>query len=145
MSNSILGLEQSERDCLLTLKHWLEDNVESIQKVLPMDQNPLDIVNALSKAMNQMSKHTLLSEGPAAFGSPVAESSLYDGYDGPCVVEDINGKEIAVLATRRDAERVASYAITPNGGYGSVEVKAASKDHVVTHQTFTCWIMNDRC
>ncbi len=140
MQNLILGLNNSERDSLITLKHWLEDHAEKIQEVLPMDKHPMELVQALSKAMSNMCKVSLLAEGSLAFGSPTAESYLPEGYNGPCAVEDINGNLIATLPNRPEAEKVARYCITPDGGYGSTVVKGAAASQV-NYNSFESWLM----
>lgn len=67
-----------------------------------------------------------------------AISELPNGYTGPCNVKTNNGSLVAVLPNPDEAFRVASYAITQEGGYGSVVVDIATGE--VTHQSFECWV-----
>ena len=49
-----------------------------------------------------------------------------------------NDATIAVLADHNEARRIAAYAITPDGGYCSVVVRATSAP--VTHKDLESWI-----
>ena len=70
-------------------------------------------------------------------GGDDAVSYLEDAYDGITEVITMSGKLVAVLPSPGEAKKVASYAITPDGGYGSVVIHSSSKD--ITHQSFDDW------
>lgn len=72
------------------------------------------------------------------FGGETIESFLPDNYEGAVKVasaSDCGEAVIAVLPNFAEAWRVAAYAMSPDGGYGSVELHAVSMDQV-THADF---------
>ena len=73
-------------------------------------------------------------------GEHTAESNMPRDYVGACaVVSASDGKRvIAVLPSQTEASRVAAYAITPDGGFGSVFVRVS--DAVCTHESFVDWL-----
>lgn len=77
--------------------------------------------------------------------SPIDGSEAYcqvqDDYIGNCSVTSLNtGKVIGVLPDRTHARNVASYALTPDGGYGETIVKPSALP--VTHDDLMDWIAN---
>ena len=79
----------------------------------------------------------LIDKNSDQIGGDDAISYLPDAYDGITEVITRNGKLVAVLPSPGEARKVASYAIKPDGGYGSVAIYPSSKD--ITHQTFDDW------
>ena len=79
----------------------------------------------------------LINKSPSQIGGDDAISYLPDAYDGITEVITRNGKLVAVLPSPGEARKVASYAITADGGYGSVVMRPSSKD--ITHQSFDAW------
>lgn len=72
-------------------------------------------------------------------GGDVATSYLPAGYTGHCaIVAESNSDVIAVLSSGIEAFRVAAYAITPDGGYGSVSIHPTQLDE--THESLLDWI-----
>ena len=83
---------------------------------------------------------TIIAEGPMQLGGEIAHSLVPDDYRGACkVVQDnLSDEVIVVLPSRQEAYRAARYAITPDGGYGSVRVTPAP-DGRITCETFEAW------
>ena len=77
---------------------------------------------------------------PEQIGAHEAISTVPDNYTGTCKVIEDNGvnRIIAVLPTVEEAIKVASYAITPDGGFGNTRVEAAPGIEL-THQNFNEW------
>jgi len=71
-------------------------------------------------------------------GGDEAISRISVNYSGNCEVIDLNNQSIAVLPVYTEAKKVAAYSITPDGGFGSVEV-IESSDKKSTHETFIEW------
>lgn len=72
-------------------------------------------------------------------GGDTAKSYLPSGYSGRCAIVTESGSDvIAVLSNGIEALRVAAYAITPDGGYGSVGIHPTQKDE--THSSLLDWI-----
>lgn len=83
----------------------------------------------------------MISEGPLQLGGHQAFSDVPDDYEGVCAVQATcgSGELIAVLPNITEASRVAAYAITPDGGWCSVQVSAAPGMEV-THNSFMEWM-----
>lgn len=80
------------------------------------------------------------SETSMEIGREVAEYCYPCSHSGPFSVRiSANDKLVAILPTLKEAERVAGYAIKPDGGYGSVYVSAAI-DQEITHLNFEDWL-----
>lgn len=81
----------------------------------------------------------VIAANAPAVGADAAISSVPEDYQGACaVVEASSGiRVIAVLPNKAEAFSVARYAITPDGGYGSVYVDASNE--AVTHSSFEEW------
>jgi len=83
----------------------------------------------------------IISQVPNEIGGETAISKLPRNYTGVCEVISINGISVAILPNSDEANKVATYAIKPDGGFGSVEVIKASKKKP-THDTFIDWLMD---
>jgi hypothetical protein len=72
----------------------------------------------------QMDNFKLLSKTADEIGGDVAISYVDKNYTGNCRVIKMDGSGdcVAILPNFVEAHRVACYSITPDGGYGSVEV-----------------------
>tara|TARA_Y100001933_G_scaffold264813_1_gene332787 strand:+ start:6388 stop:6642 length:255 start_codon:yes stop_codon:yes gene_type:complete len=83
---------------------------------------------------------TLLKENPPEIGADTAVSHVPTDYKGPCAVvqSQTSANVIAVLPSVMEANRVARYAISPSGGYGSVYVEPT--DLAVTCLTLEAWL-----
>ncbi|KXS55610.1 MAG: hypothetical protein AWU57_59 [Marinobacter sp. T13-3] len=83
---------------------------------------------------------TVIATNPLSIGGDTAAEAVPDGYTGACAVVPVSGSDnvIAVLPSLNEARRVARYAKTPDGGYGSVVIEATSQP--VTHETLEDWI-----
>ena len=83
----------------------------------------------------------LIAEGALQLGGHQAFSDLPNDHEGACAVLDACGSDklIAVLPNITEARRVAAYAITPDGGWCSVQVSAAP-GIAVTHNSFMEWM-----
>lgn len=87
-----------------------------------------------------MDKHSLvISSSPMDVGGHCAVSTVKEGHEGPCSVHDTNDKLIAALPNYAEAEKVARYAITPDGGYGSAYISESKASEPITHNTFDEW------
>ena len=82
----------------------------------------------------------LIASGPLEIGGETVYSSVPLAYCGLCAVVDggVREKVVAVLPSYTEARRVALYAITPDGGFGSVEIKPTASEP--THCTFYDWL-----
>lgn len=83
---------------------------------------------------------TIIAENPTEIGGDTATSMVRSTYQGACAVIEASGsgRVIAVLPSGAEANRVARYAITPAGGYGSVLVEET--DQAVTHPNLESWV-----
>lgn len=83
---------------------------------------------------------TIIAENPPEIGGDTASSMVRSTYHGACAVIEASGTErvIAVLSSGVEAYRLARYAITPAGGYGSVVVEET--DQAVTHPNLESWV-----
>jgi hypothetical protein len=82
---------------------------------------------------------TVIARGPVEIGGEVVTSSVPDGHKGPYeIVSESGGHSVAVLQDWSQARRVACYAITQDGGFGSVEIRTT--DELSTHDTFEDWL-----
>lgn len=81
----------------------------------------------------------VLARNAPEIGADTAISRVPNGYHGACAVIEDSGTDhvIAVLPTESVANSVANYAITPDGGYGSVIVEPSTAP--ITHRTFDEW------
>ena len=79
----------------------------------------------------------VIAEGPEQLGGHEATSNVPDDYEGPCKVTE-HGEVIAVLPTKTEAYRAASYAIKPDGGYCDVMIDIAHEDEI-THSGWEDW------
>ncbi len=71
-------------------------------------------------------------------GGTAATSYLPPNYSGRCAVLSQSSFEtIAILPNGLEAFRVAAYAITPDGGFGSVEIQPSLECE--THKSFMDW------
>lgn len=82
----------------------------------------------------------VIAENPAEIGADTVISTICHSYQGPCAVIEASGsgRVIAVLPSGAEAYRVARYAITPDGGYGSIVVEET--DLPVTHPDLESWV-----
>ncbi|MGX1201015.1 hypothetical protein [Marinobacter sp. MBR-105] len=83
---------------------------------------------------------TLLKKNPPEIGADTAVSHVPTDYEGPCAVvqSQSSANVIAVLPSVMEASRVAGYAISPSGGYGSVYVEPT--DLAVTCLALEEWL-----
>lgn len=79
----------------------------------------------------------IVAEKPLEIGGHQALSYLPDGYEGRCALFE-NDFSFAVLPNQREAKRVASYAIGPDGGYSGVEIHPTSAP--CTDSSFEEWL-----
>ncbi|MCD1649701.1 hypothetical protein [Marinobacter adhaerens] len=85
------------------------------------------------------SSGTVIAQVADQIGGEVATSYLPAGYTGHCtIVAESTSDAIAVLSSGIEAFRVAAYAITPDGSYGSVSIHPTQLDE--THESFLDWI-----
>ena len=92
-----------------------------------------------TRTMNTQSNGIVIAQVADQIGGEVATSYLHPGYIGHCaIVAESNSDVIAVLSNGIEAFRVAAYAITPNGGYGSVSIHPTHLDQ--THESLLDWI-----
>jgi hypothetical protein len=84
----------------------------------------------------------ILAEAPWEIGGHQENSYIKEGYIGRCEIKIENDPDtiLAVLPNLNEAIAVARYAITPDGGYGSVEVHPSEID--ITHSDFMDWLSN---
>ncbi len=80
----------------------------------------------------------LLAKNPEQIGGDTATSYVREGYVGTCEIKTENDCSVAILPTLKEAVSVACYAITPDGGYGSVEVHPSTL--AITHSDFMDWL-----
>ncbi|MBW4979918.1 hypothetical protein ABWH88_09560 [Marinobacter adhaerens] len=81
----------------------------------------------------------VIAQTAVEIGGDMATSYLPVGYSGRCaIVADSDSKVIAVLSSGIEAFRVAAYAITPDGGYGSVNIQPTELGE--THESLLDWI-----
>lgn len=82
----------------------------------------------------------IIYEGPLEIGGETVTSYIPKHYLGKMSIMDDNGtKVIAVMPTVEEGLRVAKYATSPDGGYGSVSIFAAGEERI-THATFMDWL-----
>lgn len=83
---------------------------------------------------------TSICQMPDEIGGHVAVSDVPENYDGTCIVYEDNGSDrmIAVMPSYEEARRVAHYAVSVDGGFGSVRVSAAP-GVTPTHGNFNDW------
>ncbi len=86
-----------------------------------------------------MDDFKLLSKNSEEIGGDGAISYVDKSYIGNCevIVADGSSRSIAILPNLEEAERVACYAITPDGGYSSTEVHSTKLS--VTNKSFNDW------
>lgn len=82
----------------------------------------------------------VIAENAPEIGADTATSLVPANYQGPCAVVEASGRglAVAVLPSSVEAYRVARYAITPDGGYGSVMVEMTER--CITDQNFEDWL-----
>lgn len=82
----------------------------------------------------------MLRQEPDEIGAHSAVTDVPEEYSGSCALFSSSGRDqvIAVFPCSEDAFRAARYAITPDGGYGSVYVSAAPGAKP-THESFDDW------
>jgi hypothetical protein len=79
---------------------------------------------------------------PHEIGGERAESEVPKGYEGKCEVKvAFTDEVIAVLPNGAEAELVAGFACTLDGGFGSTVVVAASEELAITHESFEAWMV----
>jgi len=89
--------------------------------------------------LKTQSSGTVIAQVADQIGGEAATSYLPAGYTGHCaIVAESNSDVIAVLSSGIEAFRVAAYAITPDGGYGSVSIHPTQLDE--THESLLDWI-----
>jgi hypothetical protein len=82
----------------------------------------------------------MLCSQPEALGGESAFTEIFGEYQGNCAVKEMfTDKVIAVLPSIYEAESVACYASTSDGGFGSTLVTFAPS-LPLTHETFMDWI-----
>ena len=69
-----------------------------------------------------------------------AESEVPKGYEGKCEVKVAFTDEVILLPNGAEAELVAGFACTLDGGFGSTVV-AASEELAITHESFEAWMV----
>lgn len=103
--------------------------------------------NDMSEPAEITQKHEpsyrLIASNAPEIGMDTAISYVSNGYLGHCAVVAAanNCSVIAVLPNEIEANSVARYAITPDGGYGSVYVEPTEKK--ITHSGFSDWAFGD--
>jgi hypothetical protein len=81
----------------------------------------------------------IYKQGDLEVGGEVVQTFIQDGYEGACSVFSFSSDElIACVSSVSEAYKIACYAISPDGGYGSVVVKPC-KASKVTHNNFYEW------
>ena len=81
----------------------------------------------------------VIAQTAVEIGGDMATSYLPVGYSGRCaIVTESDAKVIAVLSSGIEAFRIAAYAITPDGGYGSVRIYPTQEEQ--THASLCEWI-----
>ena len=84
--------------------------------------------------MKTQSSGIVIAQVADQIGGETATSYLPAGYTGRCaIVAESNSDVIAVLSSGMEAFRLAAYAITPDGGYGSVSIQPTDLDE--THES----------
>lgn len=90
-------------------------------------------------AMESQRNGIVIAQIADQIGGDLATSFLPEGYSGHCaIVTESTSDVIAVLSSGIEAFRVAAYAITPDGGYGSVGIHPTQEDE--THTSLLDWI-----
>jgi len=86
-------------------------------------------------------KRIILSN-PVELGGHSAVTEVPPAFEGRCaVIEKYTDKTIAVLPNAQEAELVAGYACTRDGGFGSTVV-VANKKEKATHGSFEEWLIS---
>lgn len=80
-----------------------------------------------------------VAQNPDEIGADCALTDVPAGYSGPCAVVTDANESVAVLPSEGEAQRVAAYAVSPNGGYGSVRIVPSNS--AVTHTDFNEWML----
>jgi hypothetical protein len=81
----------------------------------------------------------IIHQSPLEIGGHVVETSLSLNHDGRCAIVSGSGNQvIAIVPSFSEACRIAKYAVTPDGGYGSVRIE--SSVHECTDDSFQGWI-----
>ena len=85
--------------------------------------------------------YELVYEGPWQIGGEAVWTEVPSDYTGPCSVVSINDFDSIVCAfpTWREAKCAAIYASKPDGGYGSMVIRACEAE-AITHSSFLDWI-----
>ncbi|MCP5213373.1 MAG: hypothetical protein H6998_20845 [Hahellaceae bacterium] len=81
----------------------------------------------------------IIAQTADAIGGDNAVSRVNEAYTGGCEVVTCNDETIAILPNYIEARAVAAYAITSDGGYGSVIVVEAPGKQI-THSSFNDWL-----
>jgi len=82
----------------------------------------------------------IIAENSNLIGGDNAVFDVDESYSGHCEVLTFNDDTVAVLPNYKEARAVATYAISPDGGYESVIVVEAPNKKV-SHQSFDEWIL----
>lgn len=89
----------------------------------------------------RLDNQILVAMNPLEIGGDTAISDLPEEYKGKVqVVRDGDVDVIAVMPNVESGLSVARYAITPNGGFGSVFVLPAPAEMQVTENNFMEWL-----
>lgn len=90
--------------------------------------------------MKLESNSRVIISNPPELGGCVAVSQVRLGYQGTCAVnEKYTGEVLAVLPNSSEAENVAGFLSTVDGGKVSTFV-VPTQDHALTHRTFEEWM-----
>jgi hypothetical protein len=84
--------------------------------------------------------YAIIHEAPAEIGAHTVETSLPSDYLGSCAIIQTSDRRtvIAIVPNFIEACRIAKYAITPDGGYGSVSIESTGND--CTHDSYLSWL-----
>ncbi len=83
--------------------------------------------------------NSLIAESQWQVGAETAVSTLSKGYVGPCRIITVNDELVAVMPNKKEAFKVAQYAMSPGGGFGSVIVEEGSEQEI-THLSIEGWL-----
>jgi hypothetical protein len=71
-------------------------------------------------------------------GGEYVDCQVNENYVGRCEVKTFNDVLVGIFPNLEVGISIARYAITPDGGYGSVEIIECS-EKIITHESFDDW------
>lgn len=86
----------------------------------------------------QVEESRIVAYSPDTFGGEYAAAFFDEDYEGKVCVISLYSI-VAIVPNVKEALMIAAYAITPNGGFGSVDLLPAP-DSALTHATFDEWL-----